>query len=466
MSDLRHISHALSQYGRNGDTQLVHMSSREVAALDAIGPGLTINPETGLPEAFSLEDIIAPIAGIAAGIFAPWALPWIAGAAGIGTAIGTGDIGKGLMAGLGAYGAGALGGMAAGAAGFGAEAGTIGALAGDGLASSTALAPANIAGTVGAVDTAALGALPGTATAGIGGSIAGTTGAATAAAAGAPSTAMVAAGQGAETGGGIMGFMGRNPWVAPVGLMAANAMPGAANNIPGEVKEKVQTRPLAQGPISNDARLPEGYQYGGPEKMFFDRPVSASQALDAYNMNSMQAAPQSLSQASMQGIGGLGSPQQQALQALQRQQRGYAMGGPVEEQMDPQMAQQVIGEAKAAIMGQSQNPEAAIQQFVQMFGEEALQQLVAEVQGGAAEGPVQGPGDGTSDGVQAQVGAEPVRLANDEHIMPADVVSGIGNGSSEAGHKALQAMARRVRMARSNGGAMPQSVDAQAMMPV
>jgi len=143
--------------------------------------------------------------------------------------------------------------------------------------------------------------------------------------------------------------------------------------------------------------------------------------------------------------------------------RRYAEGGPIEE-APREVQQAVIDGAKEAILGQSEQPDVAIQQFIQLFGEEALQQLVAAVQGHS--GPVSGSGDGVSDNVPAIVdGQEPVRLANDEHVLSADVVSALGNGSSDAGHKALLDMTSRVRGARVNGKAMPNSIEANKYLP-
>jgi len=99
---------------------LVHMTPREVAGLQSLavanGTSLTINPETGLPEAFSLKDLLPTLAGAAINYFAPGfgtaigGALGLSGAAGTGLAVGaataalSGDLGKGLSAGLGAYG--------------------------------------------------------------------------------------------------------------------------------------------------------------------------------------------------------------------------------------------------------------------------------------------------------------------------------------------------------------------------
>ncbi len=74
--------------------------------------------------------------------------------------------------------------------------------------------------------------------------------------------------------------------------------------------------------------------------------------------------------------------------------------------------------------------------------------------GGMAQGGVprfiDGDGDGMSDSVPAMIeGQQPARLADGEFVIPADVVSHLGNGSTKAGAKQLYAMMDRVRQART-----------------
>jgi len=110
----------IASLGRYGDDVIVHMSREEVKGLQALakanGTSLTINPHTGMPEAFKLGRIFKAVAPIAAG----WALgpggfglfssPLTAAlAVGAGTGLLTGNLGQGLMAGLGAYGGFGLG---------------------------------------------------------------------------------------------------------------------------------------------------------------------------------------------------------------------------------------------------------------------------------------------------------------------------------------------------------------------
>jgi len=72
--------------------------------------------------------------------------------------------------------------------------------------------------------------------------------------------------------------------------------------------------------------------------------------------------------------------------------------------------------------------------------------------GGYSDGGrmLKGPGDGMSDDIPATIAnKQPARLANEEFVVPADVVSHLGNGSSEAGAKVLYKMMDRVRQART-----------------
>lgn len=63
---------------------------------------------------------------------------------------------------------------------------------------------------------------------------------------------------------------------------------------------------------------------------------------------------------------------------------------------------------------------------------------------------LKGPGDGVSDSIPATIGAkqQPARLADGEFVIPARIVSELGNGSTEAGAKKLYAMMDRVQRAR------------------
>ena len=62
---------------------------------------------------------------------------------------------------------------------------------------------------------------------------------------------------------------------------------------------------------------------------------------------------------------------------------------------------------------------------------------------------LKGPGDGVSDSIPATIGnKQPARLADGEFVVPARIVSELGNGSTEAGARKLYAMLDRVQQAR------------------
>ena len=106
------MAQQLQSLGRGDDKMLVHMTPNEVNSLQglamATGGSLTINPHTGLPEAGWLGKLLPTILGVlGAAVGIPtWAIGL--GGTAVGTAV-TGDLSKGLMAGLGAYGGAGLG---------------------------------------------------------------------------------------------------------------------------------------------------------------------------------------------------------------------------------------------------------------------------------------------------------------------------------------------------------------------
>jgi hypothetical protein len=138
---LHKFAQEVASKGRGEDSLLIHMTPDEVQRLQAFaqanGRSLTINPDTGLPEAGMLSDLFKMVAPIALGAFLG---PGAFGIAGMGlsagtaglvtgglTTLATGSLSRGLMAGLGAYGG---AGLAQGFADAGVGAGMSEALAG------------------------------------------------------------------------------------------------------------------------------------------------------------------------------------------------------------------------------------------------------------------------------------------------------------------------------------------------
>jgi len=111
------LANLLAMKGRMGDTELVHMTRPEVAALQSMGQ-LTVNPSTGLPEAFKLKDILPTLVATglniaSGGTLTPLQMALAAGGASL--AANRGDIGRAAMDGLMAFGGAKIAGMIGGA---------------------------------------------------------------------------------------------------------------------------------------------------------------------------------------------------------------------------------------------------------------------------------------------------------------------------------------------------------------
>jgi len=136
---LHALANNMAAQGRGPDSTLVHMSPREVHGLQALamanGGTLTINPQTGLPEAGFLDSLLPALIGFGLNTFAPvlgtavGGMFGLGGAAGTAIAVGgayglaTGSLEKGLTAGLGAFGGAGLGSSLTGVPNTAADAG-------------------------------------------------------------------------------------------------------------------------------------------------------------------------------------------------------------------------------------------------------------------------------------------------------------------------------------------------------
>jgi len=88
--------------------------------------------------------------------------------------------------------------------------------------------------------------------------------------------------------------------------------------------------------------------------------------------------------------------------------------------------------------------------------------------GGYSDGGrmLKGPGDGMSDSIPATIGSrQPARLADGEFVVPADVVSHLGNGSTDAGAKRLYGMMDKIRKARTGKKKQAPEVKANRFLP-
>ena len=144
--------------------------------------------------------------------------------------------------------------------------------------------------------------------------------------------------------------------------------------------------------------------------------------------------------------------------------------------MNPTMesnGQMIIERAVQAISGRlsEDEAEAAINRFIDEFGSETFAMLRDRVlkdivPGAQTEGEITGIGGGMDDMIPGMIGEQqPVAVSPGEYIVPADVVSGIGDGSTDAGVDELNGMLDRVRMERTGTTIQPSPMRSGGILP-
>ena len=116
------------------------------------------------------------------------------------------------------------------------------------------------------------------------------------------------------------------------------------------------------------------------------------------------------------------------------------------------------------------NPQQGMSQLMGLLGGQKMAGGGITSLGGYAAGGnprlLKGPGDGMSDNIPATIaGKQPARLADGEFVIPADVVSHLGNGSTEAGAKKLHKMMNDVRKARTGNPKQGKQINPNKFMP-
>jgi len=376
----------LASKGRNGDSMLVHMTPGEVKGLQALamahGGSLRINPNTGLPEASFLKNILPMIAGAA---LTPFLGPMGAALATGGfETIRTGDIGKGLTAGLGAFG-------------------------GGNLATGLSAAAPEAVTSVGTQAT--------------------------------PIAENVAA-----NAGGVKDLFG---------LPGSSSIPGASS---------VASNFQATAPTSF-ANMQAGAQN------LYNTPGGVTDFLGSNKMNLAMAASPIVSDAMTPKVPGVateeedprykGSPYNYRLAS---DFRGYTPATPNPYYRPTGLGYAAQGGSTTDIMmaaGGSYDDEPRGDD--QGFGYAAGGQLGGYSDGGRM---LKGPGDGMSDSIPGVIGnKQPARLADGEFVVPADVVSHLGNGSTDAGAKRLYGMMDKVRKARTGTKKQGKQIKPEKYMP-
>jgi hypothetical protein len=100
------------------------------------------------------------------------------------------------------------------------------------------------------------------------------------------------------------------------------------------------------------------------------------------------------------------------------------------------------------------------------YGVPMLNKSVGGIASFARGGYLDGPGDGMSDSIPATIeGKQPARLADGEFIVPADVVSHLGNGSTKAGAQRLYSMMDKIRHARTGTTQQGKQINPKKYLP-
>jgi len=150
----------------------------------------------------------------------------------------------------------------------------------------------------------------------------------------------------------------------------------------------------------------------------------------------------------------------------------YAMGGQVDDELGGDYSAMGMdqGNLQKGLFGMGYAvggmPNLALSRLSQpAFNEGAVGGMQQFAEGGTPRF-LSGGGDGMSDSIKATINdSQPARLADGEFVIPADVVSHLGNGSSKAGAKQLYSMMDKVRKARTGNPKQGKQINPRKYMP-
>ncbi len=266
--------------------------------------------------------------------------------------------------------------------------------------------------------------------------------------------------------GGAMDYMKSGQGIgSSIGAMAGSAIAPMLSGSGGKKKTKLMGEKEMPAMPVNVSMPPEGYN-------------PAIQGEWDYGVGKIYSADDILAARDAAAKTASASPQSKTyLDYLKKgPSMGMAEGGiaslsAVRDEGDNEKS--VISNAISAIKGELDQPEIALGKFMQAYGEDALRELVDKVQSGEVDGTAQrseghlsGAGDGMDDRIPANIdGQQDVLLSDGEFVVPADVVSGIGNGSSDAGARELERMMERVRQSRTGMKDQPNQIAPAEVVP-
>jgi hypothetical protein len=142
----------------------------------------------------------------------------------------------------------------------------------------------------------------------------------------------------------------------------------------------------------------------------------------------------------------------------------YARGGIADANPQSSMRANIEAEAKMALLDHHPKAKEALRRYAETFGEDALQALTNKVS--SMGGRIRGAGGGLDDLIPGTIeGRKEVRLADGEFVVPADVVSHLGDGSSDHGVRKLTEMMDRIRTTKTGTTKQAGHIKDKKVMP-
>ena len=144
------------------------------------------------------------------------------------------------------------------------------------------------------------------------------------------------------------------------------------------------------------------------------------------------------------------------------------MQNPVIQEKMSEGDRELLRNASLVVLGRLEDDGSIIQRFVELFGEEAYERLKSELmpQGEQNIGLIEGEGGGMDDMVDGQLGdQQKVALSPGEYILPADVVSNLGDGNNEQGAAIMDDFLSRVRVEKHGTTEQPDPINLDNVMP-
>jgi len=470
----------LASKGRYGDSMLVHMTPKEVAGLKYLGSKygakMTINPSTGLPEAFNFSRFLPMIAGAALA-------PYTGGASaalivgGVETAR-TGNIMKGLQAGLGAYGGANI---ASGLGTMGAEQGVANTTAANLNTAGSAVGPTNVTGSevIAAQNTPgglekfisqqAGGAAPGTEAYRLAGENYAT--AASEAASKAPANLGTPDFRPtySDIGKGVQ-RLGTSEGISTLGSSAMDN-PLATAKMAGSVllASQEEEEPYKK-PEIDYSKYPKADPY---KRNFRDNPdPSRDREFAYYEPNALYVKDGGQTKYNVGGLSGGYTDYMQQLQQMINMKGGADPAMPVQSgsplQMMASMAKSgEMGKMKAYKTGGLEDGGFVLRaSTVNGVGNGSSEAGLKYLQEKLGAMPIKGKGDGMSDSIPTSIeGRRKALVSNEEAYVPRNIVARLGDGDINKGASKLDKFMKRVDKAKTGKPKPPKQINPDNYLP-